>query len=484
MKTRYLLQLDAQQLIIQRWQQADLQELACFSPNEQGRADFQSWLQAHPGLPFSLLVNLAEEGFQVETLPHLGSRERQVVLERRFKQHFFGTPLTLAQSLGYQKAQRREERVLLAALTQPSSLEPWLHTLQTCHTPLLGLFSQHQLTGELCRRLALPLDHCLVLTRHAQGLRQSLVMQGETVFSRLTPLADSQIASEVQKLHQYLSSQQLINWEAPLTVCHLTHPLSHHDLQASGLDQGVWHFRTVDICSAATKLGLKTQLTSSLADPLLLHLLATRPPRWQFAPAALRQSYLQARLQRGLLLGAGTILLTGLLLMGTELLSARHLQAETSHVRRQGDALQAEYERLSPRIPGLELDQEQVQALLARHEQIASQQQTPAPILTTLSQGLSMVPGIKLEKLHWQGEKDGSSLSVEGSLPASDPQQQARDFAQLLAALNQPDIALQVIRHPVETAPDKPLRGGDLEVATHQSPTLSLRLRLQTGGRL
>lgn len=475
MGAQHLLLLDSHQLGLYRWHQGELQEQARHPLDSAGQAALARWLEARPDTPLRLLANLAEEGFQVETLPYLRGADRRAVLERRQAQHFFGTPYVLETSLGHLQTHRKEERVLLAALTQPALLTPWLQLLQRGHIPFAGLYSLPQLTGTLCRLLDLPQERCLVLTVHPHGLRQSLVMGGETVFSRLTPLADSSIAvsiaAEVPKLHHYLASQRLIGREEQLTVCPLVH---HQDLEAvtrTCLSQGPLVLQPLELGLASSRLDCRWVPEDSLADPLFLHLLARHPPRQQFAPAPLLQDYQRARLRRrGLGLGSA-ILIIALLFLSWTLHGIGLLQAEQAHLEAEASKLQARHGQQQAGIPGLKL--EPLRQLLERHERL-QQQQTPGQTMAILSRALDGEPEIRLNRLLWQDEGGQCSLTVEGSLPAGDPRQQMQRFESLLLALDKHGIRAQVQDHPLDLAPDKPLRGGDQDGA----PAPGFRLRL------
>ena len=483
MTTRHLLLLDAHQLTLLTWHQSSLAEVLRFNPDEAGQAAFLSWLAAHPDTELSLLANLAEEGFQVETLPYLRGRDRQAVLERKLAQHFFSTPLTLAQSLGHLQSHRREERVLLAALTQPALVDPWLKAIRTARVPFAGLYGIPQLTGSLCRQLGLPRDRCLILTVHPHGLRESLVMGGEAVFSRLTPLPDSSIAgmatsiaSEAHKLHQYLCSQRLIGRDENLTVCPLVHPRALEAVQAACPDLGALRFQVRDLHAAAARLGLHSALPGNHADPLFLHLLATHRPRQQFAPAALRHDYVVARVRYGLVAGGLVILLAGLLWMSKELVITHQLQGETARMAAEAASHQAEYANLARQVPGPALDPETLRLLLTRYDELRHQQDTPCRAMRELSHALDAVPAARLEKLHWECDRVRSTLAVEGSLPATEPRLLVTRFDQLVRALAERGIRADILTHPVDIAPDKPLRGGDLSQDSAAPPVFRLRL--------
>ncbi len=480
MPSRHLLLLDASELTLFSGPPSRLGEVQRFSQDEAGQAAFQAWLAAHPDTELSLLANLSEEGFQVETLPYLRGRDRQAVLERKLARQFGGTPLTLAQSLGHRHSHRKEERVLLAALTRPALVEPWLAAIRAARVRFTGLYGIAQLTGRLCRQLGLPRERCLILTLHPQGLRESLVQEGEAVFSRLTRLPDGSlaelaagIASEAHKLHRYLSSQGWIDRDERLTVCPLLPPQAVKAVRAACPDQGALCFQVEDLFSAAERLELRPD---SDADALFLSLLARRRPRPQFAPVALCRDHEAARIRSGLIAAGLVIFLSGMLWMGRAWQIASEREEQTARLDAEAASHEAEYANLAREVSGPAQDPESLRLLLTRYDELQRQQDSPMRTLGELSHALDAVPAAQLEKLHWESGRAGSTLAVEGRLPATEPRLLMSRFEQLLRALGNQGIRTEILTQPVDFGPDKPLRGSDLDQDTAPAPDFKLRL--------
>ena len=115
------------------------------------------------------------------------------------------------------------------ALTAPQLLAPYLETLRASEAILVGIHSVPQLMHHL-----LPDDapsQVLLLSQGPTGLRQTYFVDRQLRFSRLTPLASGSAenvataaALEAGKMHQYLSTQRLIERKQPLATRVLVHP--------------------------------------------------------------------------------------------------------------------------------------------------------------------------------------------------------------------------------------------------------------------
>jgi hypothetical protein len=228
-----LLYLNAQRLSAFAWQGGRLLAEGVFASDDDGLRQFAEYLTGHSGSDFSLLANVAEEGHVQELIPFLRGADRQALITRKIGQHFLGTSLAAAISLGYEKTQRKNERVLLSALTNPAHFAPWLQAIDTAEVPLAGIYTVAQLGGQLLKKIGQNAGRCLLLTLQDQSIRESYLVGGHAHFSRMAPLTDSSIggiarsfAAEASKLHQYLIGQRLIGRDDVLPVYIVAHPLS------------------------------------------------------------------------------------------------------------------------------------------------------------------------------------------------------------------------------------------------------------------
>jgi hypothetical protein len=249
----HCLYLNTHRLSAFYWQKGSLLSEGIFENNEQGWDLFGQFLANHADDRFALLVNVAEEGHAHETIPFLRGADRQTLITRKISQHFLGSPLATATSLGYEKTQRKNEKLLLSALTNPAHFEPWLQRLRSAEVALSGIYSLSQLGGLLLKKLGLASDRCLLLSMQDHSIRSSYLANGHAHFSRMSPLTDSSIAgiasafaTESGKLHQYLIGQRLIGRDETLPVFIVAHPLALPALEKTCQDRGQLRFSLID----------------------------------------------------------------------------------------------------------------------------------------------------------------------------------------------------------------------------------------------
>ena len=107
MKPDRLLYLSAHQMTAYRWHSGMLTNEGTFAATDTGYGDFAAYLDQHRKSIFSILVNVSEEGFQIETIPFLQGANRRAIISRKLGQLFFNATLTGIARLHQGAAQRR-----------------------------------------------------------------------------------------------------------------------------------------------------------------------------------------------------------------------------------------------------------------------------------------------------------------------------------------------------------------------------------------
>lgn len=486
MISRRLLYLNTHRLSAYVWQAGKLTPEGVFNNDDSGRAEFASYVAGHRQSHYSLLANVAEEGHVIETIPFLQGKDRETLITRKIGQHFLGTPLATSASLGFEKTKRKNERVLLCALTDPAHFEPWLSRLSQVGAPLKGIYSIAQLGGRLLKKLAIAHERCLLLTMQDHSVRESFVINGKALFSRMAPLPDSSIAgiassfaAESSKLHQYLIGQRHIGRDERVPVVIVAHPSAIPAIEKACPADGRLDFTLLDNTEAARQLKLQHVPEDSRCDTLFLHLLATTPPSQQFASGSHRHDHELSRLRYLLLAGGVITLLGGLLFSAKQLYDARQLRTEVVQQQAIETDLAARYREITATFPQIGVDNDSLRRLTDRYRQLRSQQTLPADAYRHLGQALAGAPAIQLIGLDWKIGPNSTSTAgsvpsgavevttVRGNIvppPGTTTRQLIAGFDQFLALLRQnPAVTINVTKAPVELESSQPLRGGDNE---------------------
>ena len=380
-----------------------------FEATPQGMVAFADYIAAHSKSIYSLLANIAEEGFQLDTIPFLQRGDRSAVISRKLAQLFHGTPYTAAASLGYEKTRRKDERLLLAALTAPTVLDPWLTVLRDARAVLTGIHSLPFLGETLLQKLKIGDDHCILLTVQDQSIRETYFERGKIHFSRLSPLANTSIggiaqafASEALKLQQYLLSQRQIARNQSLRAVIVAHPQAMAAVETSCIGTEALAFTILGTDHCCREIGLKTPPADSHADALFAHLVASTKSAIQFAPESLRHDY-RLHQVRNALYGVGAVALAACLLFaGKQLFGTYQLDSEAEAIAAQAESARLRYDDIARTFPPIPTSNETLRQIMNRYAELDSEGTSPERMYRDISAAMAASPAIEIDAIDWK----------------------------------------------------------------------------------
>lgn len=496
--SRHLLLLDSTGLTAYRWQSTGPQAEATFAPDAAGLQAFDDFLNRRQKHLFYLLADVADEGFHIDDLPYVRGGDREEMLKRKLSQYFYGTPLSLPMSLGRTAAGRRDERVLFAGLTGYSLFEPWLQIMRGAETQLVGIYSAPFVLAKLAGKLIDKTRPVLLMSATRAGLRQTFFDGGQLRFSRLTQMATGTVGelatacgTEARKIYQYLAAQRMIARDKPLQTLILAHP-SHFGIIGERCASTVEREVTlVDLVAEARKQGLKTLPSDSLADLLVLHLLARNTPAEQFAPAAERHLYRLWQTRIALKAIAGGVLAASLLFAATQVVDHLEISNTNSLLKSEVDLGKRRYNNMLEGLPPVSIGYDALRTLTDRYELLAKRSPGPEATLQHISRALGKSPKVELNRLEWwiANQPDDSPLGSRGdanqagrtgipsaagpgyavvTIHAQLPISMASNHRSQLDAVNSfaetlrdTDTQVQVVAFPFETESGKSIRSTD-----------------------
>lgn len=478
---RRLLYLNAHSLAAYAWEGGQLLSEGVFESNENGLSEFSRYLSGNRRSHFSLLANVADESHVLETIPFVRGADRRALLARKLGQHFQGSPLTTASSVGFEKTQRKNEKVLLSALTNPSILEPWLTRITQAEAPLAGIYSVAQLSGTLLQKLGLTPSRCLLLSIQDHSIRETYLVDGRPHFSRTAPVSDQSVAgvaasfaSESLKLHQYLAGQRLINRTDPLPIYIIAHPSSLPAIERACPNRGALTYAFIDSHVAADRLHVRPPPDDDRCDLLYLQTLATKPPRQQFATETQRHHHMLSRLRQGLI-GAGIlVMLGGGLYAAREATITHQYRTEMAGINAEEQDFRQRYQMMAASFPETGIDNQQLRQLTTQFQALAAFQRRPDQIFQQIAQALDQTPSVTLTDIDWKnGDFSPSTVGIAHAAPEiatikatihidlASPRQILSTFDQFTERLTQPGTQIVVRQRPFDMDSSTALKGGD-----------------------
>jgi hypothetical protein len=440
------------------WSGGELRREATFAASEEGAGEFSRYVAAAPERIFYLLADVVEEDFFQENIPYVHGSDRRAMLARKLAQRYRDTSLAVPISLGTEThAGRREERVLYASFTNTQQFQPWLQALRSNNARVAGVFSAALVAAALGKRLRFKASRYVMVSLQQAGLRQSYVENGRIRFSRIgrvnfaDPLAIAQdCATESARTHQYLVNSRILPRDGPALDVLVLAPSKDKALyDAACVDSARLHFHVHDLDKVARGIGLKSQPAETLAEGLFLHVLAESAPRDQFADQKLRHFYQLWRARVGLVAGGAAVMGLCLLLAGERLLDAYLVGQEVVADRSQEARASEEYARLQARFPKTPTSTDNLRSIVKNYRALLRQSATPTGMLVEISQAVTALPQIEIDKIDWEvaASKAAASGDAAKAPPAraSTPQLQGAEvplqFAEISGRLVVPQAS-------------------------------------------
>ena len=410
LRARRALLIGAGRAAVYEWRDNVAVRCAVFAAGEEGRQGFRRYLAETPGIPFYLLVDVADEEYRHETVPHVARRDRQALLRRKAGRLFKDTGYCFFRVTGRETTGRKDDRVLLGALADPGVVRQWTALLDEARMPLAGICSLPLFSGQLLKTIAGRVDGCRVLVsmQSISGLRQTSFDNGEFRFSRLvqTPRAEREslpgiIGDEVEKVLRYLDSRRT---DAPAAPVHV-HFLFAGDLLQElktvlkQQDSVTYHF--CDLRGLADKNASRESVADPYGDAFFMQQLLRLRPANVYAGAAERRWFFLRRLRAGfaatgfalLLGGAGWSLLN--IYSGVALYLAGNAAEEEAH------RYAALYEPARKRLPQTPVDPSGLKTAVKIAEHLALYKTSPIGMVTVLGRSLQGSPSIRLNSMSW-----------------------------------------------------------------------------------
>jgi len=376
-----------------------------FNNSQEGREDFAAFLQSAK-YPVYLLVDLIEEDFRQEIVPHLTGRSRSALLQRKFEQFYRGTPFRQAALLQRQKTGRRDDDMLFSALTNPILITPWLAIMRAQQIPLAGIYSIPQISAPLVKDH--PSNHLLLISwEKSAGLRQTYFSEHRLQISRLTPVHagltfQNAVVSELTRTYQYLKSLSLLPPGQTLDVRLLGHSHDLIELQLELPRSADMHYDFVDLADLARQHHIDYRFTNSDASQIFLHQLATRTPQIHYANATHTHYFTLWQLRHALNLASDTLLLGMLLWGAANLWQSSGDTAEAASLNTLAQRTLHEAQKIALAFPNTYAPAADMKAGVSIMRKLDQHDAAPSGIWHPLGSILDRHPRIELDDLAWR----------------------------------------------------------------------------------
>jgi hypothetical protein len=408
MLSKLLAYHSGKQTEVYTWRRGALSARHVFNADAGGIAEFAAHLEKHAELPLYFLVDIIEEDFRLETIPHIQGRSRAALINRKLGQVFRNETYRHTARQGRDTEGRRDDRLLLSALTNSASIKPWVDAIMECRIALAGIYSVPLLSQAIIQKLGLgKIPHLLLVTRQDEGgLRQSYFQNGYLKLSRLVSLAGNNpdelidaVSEESARIQQYLNNQRLLPRDQALEI-HLLFRDDECDSLIDGCDSTpTHHFLPQELRNTAAVL----KLDSNTADvkSLYLQFLARHRVGNHYADMLETRYW---RLDRTALAmkSSGIVLVAfGILSAAVHIADGLNLATQSDRTRGQAERLEAEARTMQSAFPLLPASPDILKGTVELAEALTARPRTPETLQAVISRALDEFPQVRLQRFKW-----------------------------------------------------------------------------------
>jgi len=400
--------------IVYHWSKNKFSSGYTFALTEEGLARFDEYLQGNSEDPLYILLDLPDEEFKFDAIPHVGAGDREALVKRKRTRLFRNTKYGYYEVQGREQEGRRDDRVLFAAITEDESIQPWLTRLLEKKVPIAGIYSVALLTKHLVGVSGHEGGPALFvsLQRNA-GLRQTFFLGKDFKFSRLvrmprygTEAYAPIIKDEVEKMLRYLRSMRYLTADSLTRVYVITDNTLLGELKTERKDRAGIEFVFLAQDTLAEKIGLSFDFVDPFSEALFSYLLLKEKPRNIYA-AEEETRYYQLRGIRNVMLGSSIfILLASLVWGGLSFMEAVTLKQQSLSAVSKSKFYRERYNLAKERLPELPVEPRELETAVNIADRLKDFRAMPLPLVQAFSSVLDEFPEMQVQSMEWVAALD------------------------------------------------------------------------------
>ena len=412
---RRALFIGTRRVVVYHWQDNDPGYPCVFDANEEGRENFRSYLAETAKIPFYALVDVFEEEYRQETVPHVSGPDRRALLKRKTSRLFRDTPYYFYRLTGRETGGRRDDRILLAAITNPAVISPWTTILDEAKTPLAGICSLPLFTESLLKFIAGQSagPQLVVSLQSISGLRQTFFHNGKFRISRLVQMSSRNavphalfISDEVEKIRRYLNSLRLISPEEPLHIYFLLAGGLLKELKDEYAQQDTVRCHFCEPGELMAGCGLVNAAPEPYSDSFFIQRLLQLRPRNCYAGTTERRYFSMLRWRYSITIAGVLLLLGGMGWSGLNFLEGVGYKRLRTAAKEQAQSYAVRYELARKRLPDTPVEPADLKVAVDMANTLAQYKSSPIDMVRLLGESLDRFPVVQARKLAWVAATD------------------------------------------------------------------------------
>lgn len=324
-----------------------------FNPGEEGLENFSKYLNSTENVPARILVDVIEEDFKKETVPHVGSKDRKAILRRNIERQYRGSKdYFFHRVINRESEGRRDDNLLVGVLTSPDILQPWMKVIEDAKIAIIGIWSLPLIAEKLIKKINSDDDNILLVSQQVpSNLRQSFFKKGEFQSSRSavvnleeTPLAEY-ISDEVEQTIRFLANQRYIGFDEKLAVHIICRHSDIDKIKKICQDSLLRSFTYHSLEELQQQAGCG-DITREYSNGLYSYICKKQIiPQGHYGPSSMFRYYYQYLTSKLLYASSFILAIASIIFMLSYIADARIMEQEIQVINQHAAAVEKEYQR-------------------------------------------------------------------------------------------------------------------------------------------
>lgn len=417
--------ISTDKVAVYHWSKGDLADAYLFDTDDEGRENFSRYLKETSKAPFFVIVDVFEEEYRQDTIPHVFGPDRLSIIERKVSRLFRDTPYYFHQVIGREEEGRRDDQILLTAITNPDTVKPWIDMLEEEKVPLVGIYSLPLFTESILKNIEEePSKHKLIVSiQSISGLRQTYFHNDKFRISRLVQMPrygstpyGPYIRDEVEKIRRYLNSLRLISADESLQIYFLLTGDLLKELKEEYSGQGYEGYIFCDLNDLLEKAGSEVTIKTPFSDRYFVQqVLKTKPANF-YASKQEKRYFSMRRLRYSMVAASILLLLGGVIWGGINFMDGLGYKQDSLAAQKKAQFYTTLYDLAKQRLPKTPVEPGDLKVAIDLTDKLSAHKTSPLDTLQTVSRSLERYPSIQLLKLSWMASTDPNVNLEKGSV--------------------------------------------------------------------
>lgn len=401
---------------LQVWEQnmSEGVEPLTFTDSDDGLQQFNQYMHGSAGQQSLVLIDVIEEVFSSDTVPKLGTRDRQTLLKKRVERKFPRTPyrLPVLETTGI--LAQGERAVVYSCISNHELLNPWLDIIMRHRTPLTGIFSVPLMAPGILAKFHKSKGSMLFITQH-QGnrIRQVFIQDGLVKSARLSQspqITDeaypSSVITEIQRSRKYLERTRLLSGMEQLDVWMIADSEVAHKIVDCAETDSPMKLHFLNPASALKKTRAGRECAADSMEGLYIACALKSRPGHSYAASGETRYWHMSRIRRSIIASTIAVATACSVAGGVIIADALRLKSESTRIDAQVSQLSETFRRENADFGPIKADSYEMKLAVDTGDYILDQR-LPVPwVMQQLGSVLGDYPDVQVRALSWRSETE------------------------------------------------------------------------------